>query len=352
MCCMLQDVYSDYLIAQNKYATATGLSAILPEVYSHDKVTRFLNQTPAGSKELWLNVKADVRSLQDQDDGILSLDDMVAEKPYTDENLIMCWHYSNAKKRLVKGVNLLTMMVRYGDMSFPIGYEVVKKDISYCDIKTKQEKRQASVSKNAYFRLLIKQAVNNRVKFKYILADSWFSSKENMKHIHTELDRLFIFGIKSNRSIAMTENDKQAGRYQALKDTSLEDGVPAQAYLKDINFPVLLMKKVFKNEDGSRGTLYLVSNDLSLDGEKLLGLYKKRWSIEEYHKSVKQNASFEKSPTRTLNSQLNHIFCSIVAFCKLERLKIKTKLNHFAIKYKLILRANQIAMQELKLMTA
>jgi hypothetical protein len=33
-------------------------------------------------------------------------------------------------------------------------------------------------------------------------------------------------------------------------------------------------------------------------------------------------------------------------------LKIKTQLNHFAIKYKLIVRANQIAWQELKNMAA
>ena len=72
-------------------------------------------------------------------------------------------HYSHAKKRLVKGVNLLTMMIRYGDVSFPIGYEVVKKDIHYCDIKTKKEKRQASISKNTYFRMLIGQAVTNCV---------------------------------------------------------------------------------------------------------------------------------------------------------------------------------------------
>jgi hypothetical protein len=38
----------------------------------------------------------------------------------------------------------------------------------------------------------------------------------------------------------------------------------------------------------------------------------------------------------------------MVAYCKLEMLKLKTGLNHFAIKYKLIVRANHIAMQELK----
>ncbi|KIC75952.1 hypothetical protein DB41_GU00010, partial [Neochlamydia sp. TUME1] len=56
----------------------------------------------------------------------------------------------------------------------------------------------------------------------------------------------------------------------------------------------------------------------------------KRWRIEEYHKSIKQNASLEKSPTKIARSQRNRIFSSLIAYCKLEFLKIKTLLNHFA----------------------
>ena len=46
------DIYSDYLIAQNQYATATGLSDLLEGQISHDKITRFLNSKQLSSKEL------------------------------------------------------------------------------------------------------------------------------------------------------------------------------------------------------------------------------------------------------------------------------------------------------------
>lgn len=351
MSIQLADIYTDYLIAQNKHATATGLSDLLAGEISHDQVTRLLHKPESGSKELWLSVKKDVRSLESKDEGFLLLDDMVAEKPYTDENAIISWHYSHAKNRVLKGINLLTMMVRYGEVSLPIGYDVIEKDLRFSEIKTKEIKRKSSVSKNELFRQLITKAYDNQLKFRYIMADSWFSSKENMNYIHNVLGKEFIFGVKSNRSIAMTRDDKIKGCYQQLNSALLEDGVPQTVYLKDIKFPVQIMKKVFKNEDGSSGTLYLATNNLSIDGEQLLHLYKKRWGIEEYHKSIKQNSSFEKSPTRTVRSQINHIFYSILSFCKLERLKWKTSLNHFAIKYKLILKANQAAMQELAIMT-
>jgi len=39
----LLDIYTDYLISQNHYVTATGLSSMMNGEISHDKVTRFLN---------------------------------------------------------------------------------------------------------------------------------------------------------------------------------------------------------------------------------------------------------------------------------------------------------------------
>ncbi|MDF1758801.1 MAG: hypothetical protein P1U74_10985, partial [Legionellaceae bacterium] len=88
-------------------------------------------------------------------DGVLILDDTIEDKPYTDENEVNCWHYSHAKGDVVKGINILSCMVRYGDFSLPIGYEAIKKDIRYCNMKTKKERRKSSISKNELFRDII-----------------------------------------------------------------------------------------------------------------------------------------------------------------------------------------------------
>lgn len=243
-------------------------------------------------------------------------------------------------------------MVRYADFSVPVGYEVIKKEITYSDIKTRQMRRKSSVTKNQLFQSLIAQAIINQVMFDYVLADNWFGSKANMVHIHKDLQKSFIIGIKSNRTLALSENDAKYGRYQQVSALELEEDVAHTVWLKGLDFPVRLLKKVFKNENGSTGILYLVCNDMTSSAERLYEVYQKRWRIEEYHKSIKQNASLTKSPTRTVKTQCNHIYASIIAYCKLEMLKIKTHLNHFAIKYKLIVRANQIAWQELKNMAA
>jgi hypothetical protein len=342
------DLYSDYLIAQNQYATAIGLSDLLEGRVSHDKITKFLNGQEFSSKELWEYIKPEIRKIEQDVGGVLILDDTIEEKTYTDENEIICWHYSHAKGRCIKGVNLLSCLVRYGDIALPIAYELVFKDVLFCDIATKKVKRQSSISKNQMFRSLIAQAILNDVKFNYILADNWFGAKKNMEFIHYDMKKKFVIGIKSNRLIALSEEERKKGQYQNLDTLPLKDGEKQIVWLKDISFPVALIKKIFKNEDGSTGVLYLVTNDLESSADRIYEIYQKRWRIEEYHKSIKQNTSLEKSPTKVVRSQKNHIFASIIAYCKLEFLRTKTFLNHFALKYQLLMKANRMAFLELE----
>jgi hypothetical protein len=309
---------------------------------------RFLNHNKFASKDLWQYVKADVRKYEESNGGVLIIDDSIEEKPYTDENEIVCWHFSHAKGRCVKGINILSSLIRYAEIALPIAYEVITKDLYFCDLKTKKEKRQSSATKNQHFRALVKQAVANQIYFDYVLADNWFGAKDNMEFTHYEMKKFFIFGIKSNRLIAFSEGERKKGQYHNLNSLRFQDGEKKVVYLKDMAFPVALVTKIFKNEDGSTGILHIVTNDLNNDADRIYEVYQKRWRIEEYHKSIKQNTSLEKSPTKVVRSQKNHIFASIIAYCKLELLKIKTHLNHFALKYKLIVKANQMAYKELK----
>ena len=92
----------------------------------------------------------------------------------------MCWHYFHAKGMHVKGTNLLSCIVQYDDVSIPIGYEIIHKDVSYSEIETKKVKRKSSITKNEHFRNLLRRAYNNKVFFEPVLADNWFRAKENL----------------------------------------------------------------------------------------------------------------------------------------------------------------------------
>jgi len=98
------------LVSSFNYTTATGLSEALCGQISHDKITRFLSSEEMDSKEFWKLIKAVVRQYE-RDDGMLIFDDIVAEKPYTQENELMCWHYDHNKNRSVKGINSLNCVL-------------------------------------------------------------------------------------------------------------------------------------------------------------------------------------------------------------------------------------------------
>jgi len=64
--------------------------------------------------------------------------------------------------------------------------------------------------------------------------------------------------------------------------------------------------------------------------------------------SVKSNVCFSKSPTHTIKTQTNHFILSILAYEKLEWLKERNNMNHFAMKTKIYQAALKAAYEELK----
>jgi DDE superfamily endonuclease len=342
------DLYSDYLICSTSYTTATGMALLLN--IEHDKVTRELSKGDYDSKFLWQRVKPYVQELTQSKDFItLSFDDSIEEKRYTDDSELNCWHYDHSFGRSVKGVNFLTALVEVGGMKLPVGVEFVKKNTWVVDSKTGKTKRKASVTKNELFRKMLIEC-NGKFHFDYVLADSWYSSIENMICCKEELNSHFIMALKSNRKVALSLENKKNKEYIGIE--ALQPGQQTvEIWLEELDFPLLLTKQVFKNENDTVGELYLACSDLNLSYDQITTIYKKRWGVEEYHKSVKSNTSFAKSPTKTIKTQTNHYVLSIVAYVKLEWLKQRTHKNHFAMKAQIYLAAQKAAQAELALLS-
>jgi hypothetical protein len=126
----LLDLYSDYLLSSFGATTATGLSKLLDGAVSHDQVTRFLSEKVKTSSDLWRVVKPLVRQIESEE-GVLIFDDSIEEKPYTDENDIICWHYDHTQGRNVKGINFLSALYHSQGVSLPIAFHLVAKTEEY-----------------------------------------------------------------------------------------------------------------------------------------------------------------------------------------------------------------------------
>ena len=342
------DIYSDYLISSFSYTTATGLSSVLQGAISHDKITRFLAADDYDSKQLWKLVKPTIRKIESED-GIFIVDDTIEEKPYTDESELITWHFDHTFGRNVKGVNILSLLYHNQGVTIPVGFQPIQKTEKYIDKKTGKERRKSVKTKNEYFQEMARIAIlDNQISCRWFLADVWFSSNDNMEFIKFDLKKEFVMPIKTNRLVCKTKEEKRKGQFQQVETLDIPENTSKELYIKELPFPVTLVKQVFKNEDGSHGILYLVCSDTAIEAKTIMEVYQKRWPIEEYHKSIKSNTALAKSPTKTVRTQQNHFFASIYAYYKLEVLKVKTRLNHFAIKSKLYIQALRASMQQLE----
>ncbi|WP_202962681.1 hypothetical protein [Herminiimonas sp. CN] len=115
---------------------------------------------------------------------------------------------------------------------------------------------------------------------------------------------------------------------------ALADKQAVRGWLKGYANTVFLVRQVFTNEDGCTGLSNLVRSDLTCDGDEITALYKKRWKVEVFHKSLKSNAVLARSPTCRVTTQNNHVFMSIYAVFKLGCLNMKHKNKSFCVKSK------------------
>lgn len=347
----LLDIYTDYLLVSFGQATATGLAALLPKVVSHDQITRFLSQNDFGSQDLWKIVKPHVRSIQ-HDDACLIFDDTIAEKPHTDPNEIICWHYDHCQDRMVKGVNLLTALYHSNDMSLPVDFELVQKTEWVENPKTGKEHWESKETKNEMMQRMINVFIRTQTPFRYVLADTWFASAVNMAFIKQKKGKEFVFPLKHNRKVALSVEDKKQKRFVPVESITFDNDACLTVYVEQFDFPLLLIRSAITNSSGTTSVLYLVTSDLVLSGSDMVRLYQKRWKIEEFHKSIKSHASFARSPTRRVRTQSNHFFASLVAFVKLEVYRLELSINHTAWRTQLYQAALSKAFERLQMFKA
>jgi len=353
MTCTL-DIYTDYLISSTGATTATGLSRLYDGAISHDQVTRLLTNSYLDSKDLWMKAKPLIRSAEQSQSvdefAVLIVDDCILEKAHTDQNAMISTYYDHSEQCYVNGLNFVSLLYQSAALSLPIAAVLIEKTLAQYNAKAGKYEFKSPFTKNEYLRQML-QTAQQQVNYRYLLADSWYSSAENMSYV-LDLKHHFIFALESSRTVALNQEDRASGKFQALDSITFPDKQPLKVYLRSVKQALLIVRQVFINKDGSQGILYLVSSDTDLTYEQITTIYKRRWKVEEYHKSLKQNTSLGKSPTKTPDTQANHFYASMLAYIKLEALKIKCSIGHFQLKAKLYLAGLNAMQQQLNFIAA
>ena len=302
--------YINFLIATPKVFSCTEAERVQPDTEnppSHDAVTRFLRRSGNDSSFLWNESSGFV----DLKRGILVLDDSTLDKPYAEKTELVCHHWSGKHHRTVKGINLLTMLWTDGDAHIPCDYRIYD---MIGDGKTK----------NDHFSDMLRSAKARGFSPECVVFDSWYSGLENLKQIRS-LGWNWLTRFKSNRLI----NPDGKGNIHVSSATISENGT--RVHLKGYGF-IRIFKIVIKEDDIE----YWATDDPEIDELRRLQLANFSWTIEEYHRGLKQYCGAERSFVRIAKSQRNHIGLSIRAFLRLEIFSLKTGYSWFEAKMRII----------------
>ena len=73
------------------------------------------------------------------------------------------------------------------------------------DPKTGKERWQSPKTKNQIAREMIASVVQKQMPRRYVLADTWFSSVDNLVFIKQKVRKDFVIPLKSNRNVFVSD---------------------------------------------------------------------------------------------------------------------------------------------------
>lgn len=174
---------------------------------------------------------------------------------------------------------------------------------------------------NDHFRAMLQTARVRGFVPECVVFDSWYSSLDNLKLIRS-YNWIWLTRLKRNRHV----NPDNTGN-RPLSDVDISS-TGSVVHLKGYGF-VKVFKIVTPNGDidavnaAAGGFLrqnvdYWATNSLSLHELRRLQLAEFAWTVEEYHRGLKQCCGAERAQVRSSRSQRNHVGLSIRAFLRLE----------------------------------
>lgn len=289
--CTAED-YIDFLVASPRAVSGTEAARAQPARAAppaHDAFTRLLHRLEPDPVALW----AEAAPLAGRDRGVLVLDDSTLDKPYARRIDLVTRHWSGKHRRVVRGINLLTLLWTDGDSLIPVDYRLY-------------DKPGDGLTKNDHFRAMLAAARQRGFRPTCVAFDSWYASLENLKAVRDAGWR-WLTPLKGNRRVTPDGASKRA-----LAECAIAEG-GTRVHLQGYG-----LVRVFRLVSPDGDTEHWATNDLAMDELRRLQYAEWAWGIEEYHRGLKQHCGVERAQVRAARAQRNHVGCAIRAFLRLE----------------------------------
>ena len=307
--------YINFLIGAQKVYSCTEAARVQPdtaEAPAHDALTRLLHRGEANGESLWQEAQKQVVLTQ----GVLIIDDSTLDKWYSHKIELVSRQWSGNHKRVVQGINLITLLWTDGERYIPVDYRLY-------------HKKEDGLTKNDHFQAMMEMAFKRGFRPECVCFDSWYASLKNLKQVRRLFGR-WLTRLSCNREV---NPDKQGNR--AISTVALAD-TGTVVHLKGFGFI-----KVFKIVVTENNIEYWVSNDLEMTDLTRLKFAQLSWMIETYHRGIKQFCGIARCQARSAQAQRNHIELALRAFLRLEYHTFVLGISWFEAKTSIIRRAVQ-----------
>ncbi len=299
------ELYIDFLVATPGPATCTEAARVQPFsafAPAHDSFNRLLNDLEPDPEELW----REAEPLVEKGRGLLVIDDCTTDKPYAKHIDLVTNHWSGKHHKVVRGINLVTLLWTDGDRKFPCDYRIYSK----ADGKTK----------NDHFWEMMLIAKGRGFSPKCVCFDGWYASLENLKQLRG-------FGwkwqtrLKGNRSVTPAD-----GIRRSLDEVAVSaDGT----VLHLSGYGSIRVSRSFAPDGDAE---YWATSDLGMEPAVRRHYAEMSFGIENYHRDLKQFCGVEKCQVRSERAQRNHFGMALRAFLRLEWHFFTTGVSAFAAK--------------------
>lgn len=302
--------YIDFLIATPRVYSCTEAARVQPDeddAPAHDAINRLLLRIETDSEDLWQEARHQVEPTS----GVLVLDDSTLDKQYARKIELVSRHWSGKHRKVVCGINLITLLWTDGDRYIP------------CDYRFYDKPTDGS-TKNDHFRKMLQTAKERGFSPKCVLFDSWYGSLDNLKTIRN-LGWFWLTQLKSNRQV---DPDRKGNRSISEIEISESGSI---VHLKAYGFI-----KVFKLVARDGDIEYWATNKLEMVELERVKLSDMAWTIETYHRGIKQFCGVERCQARMGRAQRNHIGLALRAFLRLEHHSFHKGISWFEAKTSII----------------
>jgi hypothetical protein len=312
-----RELYKAFLQATTLRYSGKALSEVSPEALSHDSVSRWLQSRHLQPSGIWEAAEA---LIPKEEPCLLLADDSVLDKQRSRKIECVQPQYSGNAHKVISGIGLVNLVWRglVGGDYVPVDYRLYEKAL---DGKTK----------NDHFREMLRLAKQRGITPEAVVMDAWYSSLDNLKAIR-ELGWYFVTGLKKNRIV---------NRGEVLETLEISDE-GRHVHLRGFGW-VMVYRFVAKNGR----TDYLATNRAECSRARIEGYFKARWSIEVFHRELKQTCGIEHCQARTSRAQRNHIFLAIAAWLDRYKRRFRAAVSFYEQQWDIIRKPISLAMQRI-----